>query len=72
MCVREYGQKRKERMYILEELGHGPDDRDSVSFVRSMQEKFEMGVIRNNAGALNRMRCDLTSVSSFQKEEYGS
>jgi hypothetical protein len=72
MSKRAYGQTRKERMIMLEEIGHGYDDSGSVNFVRSMAEKFEMGVIRNNAGALNRMRCDITNLNSFASEEFGS
>lgn len=72
MSIRAFGQTRKQRMVMLEEIGHGYDDSGSVNFVRSMAEKFEMGVIRNNAGALNRMRCDLTNLNTFGKEEFGS
>ena len=53
---------------MLEELGHGYDDQNSVTFVRSMAEAFDMGIIREN----NRMRCDITSAELFQKEEYGN
>jgi len=72
MTQRAYKQTRKERMIMLEELGHGYDDRDSVSFVRTMASAFEMGVIRNDGGVLRRMKCDITSISLYQKEEYGS
>lgn len=72
MSKRAYNQTRKQRMIMLEEIGHGYDDRDSVSFVRSMASQFEMGVIRNNAGALNRMKCDIPSIALYQKEEFGN
>ena len=72
MSKRAYGQTRKERMYLLEQLGHGPDDYDSISFVRSMASAFEMGIIRNDVGNLRKMKCDITSISLYQKEEYGS
>lgn len=72
MSVRKFKQSRKDRMLMLEEIGHGYDDSSSVNFVRSMADVFEMGVIRNNAGALNRMRCDIVNISLFQKEEFGS
>lgn len=72
MSQRAYGQTRKQRMIMLEEIGHGYDDRDSVTFVRSMATQFEMGVIRNNAGVLNRMKCDITSIALYQKEEFGN
>lgn len=72
MSQRAYRQTRKERMIMLEEIGHGYDDSGSVNFVRSMAEKFEMGVIRNNAGALNRMRCDITNLDSFASAEFGN
>lgn len=72
MSQRAFGQTRKQRMILLEECGHGYDDRDSVTFVRSMAETFEMGVIRNDAGLSRRMKCDLTTLPIFQKEEYGN
>jgi hypothetical protein len=71
MTQRAYKQNRKERMNMLEEIGHGYDDRDSITFVRSMASQFEMGVIRNNAGVLNRMKCDITAVALYQKSEFG-
>ena len=72
MCLREYHQTRKERMTLLEECGHGYDDTNSVTFVRSMSEKFEMGIIRNDAGVNRRLKCDVTSVNMYQKEEFGN
>jgi hypothetical protein len=72
MSARAYKQTRKQRMIILEELGHGYDDSDGVNFVRSMAEAFEMGVIRNDAGIIRRMKCDITSISKFQSEEFGN
>jgi len=72
MSQRAYRQTRKERMIMLEELGHGYDDRDSVNFVRAMASAFEMGVIRNDAGKLRQMKCDITSIDRFQNEEFGS
>lgn len=68
MTIRQYGQTRKQRMIILEEVGHGDDDRQAVNFVRSMAEKFNMGVVRMEG----LMRCDVTSVALYQKEEYGN
>jgi hypothetical protein len=72
MSRRAYGQTRRERMIMLEELGHGYDDTGSVNFVRSMAEKFNMGIIRNNAGSLDHMRCDITNITSFNAEEFGN
>jgi len=72
MSKRAYGQDRKQRMIMLEELGHGYDDRDSVNFVRAMASAFEMGVIRNDAGQLRRMKCDITTIDRFQSDEFGS
>jgi hypothetical protein len=69
---RAYGQTRKERMILLEELGNGYDDPDSVNFVRSIAESFEMGVIRKDAGGQRRVKCDVTTIALFQKEEFGS
>jgi hypothetical protein len=72
MSERAYKQTRRQRMNMLEEIGHGYDDRDSVTFVRSMASQFEMGVIRNNAGVFNRMKCDIPSIALYQKEEFGN
>ena len=72
MSQRAYKQTRKERMIMLEEIGHGYDDPEGVTFVRSMAEYFEMGIIRNNAGVLNRMKCDIPSIALYQKEEFGN
>ena len=60
-------------MIAMAELGHGYDDTGSVSFVRSIAPYFEMGVIREDAaGGRRHVRCDITNISSFQKEEFGS
>ena len=72
MTRRAYRQDRKTRMLMLEEIGHGYDDSDSINFVRSMADAFEMGVIRNDAGKLRRMKCDITSINQYQKEEFGN
>ena len=69
---RAYGQTREERMNLLVELGNGYDDSDSVNFVRALAETFEMGIIRDEAGQSRRLRCDVTSVAMFQKEEFGN
>lgn len=68
---RVYKQTRKQRMIMLEELGHGYDDPNSITFVRTMASGIEMGIIRNEAGVDRRIKCDITSVSLFQKEEFG-
>lgn len=72
MSIRAYGQTRKQRMILLEELGNGYDDSGSVNFVRSMAEKFNMGVLRDGLNRNERMRCDITSVALFQNDEFGS
>lgn len=72
MSVRAFGQTRKQRMIMLEEIGHGPDDSNSVTFVRTMAEKFNMGVLRDGLNPNQKMRCDITSVALFQREEFGS
>ena len=72
MSKRAFGQTRRERMILLEECGHGSDDRDSVTFVRSMAETFEMGVVRNDAGTTRRMKCDISTIPLYQKEEFGN
>jgi len=72
MTQRAHKQTRKDRMIMLSELGYGYDDPDSVSFVRSMADIFDMGIIRNAAGQLRKIRCDITTVSLYQKEEFGN
>ena len=72
MSQRAFGQTRKQRMNLLEECGHGYDDTNSVTFVRSMAEQFDIGVVRNDAGVSRRMKCDITTATLFQKEEFGS
>lgn len=67
MSRRAYGQDKGQRTILLEELGNGEDDRNSTLFVRSMAEKFEVGVIRDG----RRTKCDITAIIAFQKPEYG-
>ncbi|HOS17161.1 MAG TPA: hypothetical protein PKX15_09155 [Bacteroidales bacterium] len=67
MSQRAFGQTRKQRTILLEECGHGADDRNSTLFVRSMQEQFQIGIVRD--GRL--VRCDVTALISFQKPEFG-
>jgi len=55
-------------MILLESCGHGDDDRGSVTFVRAMAERYNIGIIRDG----RKMRCDITSAFSFDKPEYGS
>ena len=68
MSKRAYGQNKRQRTFLLEELGNGPDDHYSTLFVRSMQETFDLGIIRDN----RRTRCDITTIIAFQKPEYGN
>lgn len=72
MTQRAYKQTRKQRMILLEECGHGYDDHDSVTFVRSLAPYFDMGVIRNDAGLTRRVKCDITTLPLYQKEEFGN
>lgn len=67
MCQRAYKQNKKQRTQLLEELGNGADDYNSTLFVRSMQEQFEIGVIRNG----RYTQCDVTTMVAYQKQEYG-
>ena len=67
MCKRAYKQDKKQRTQLLEECGHGTDDYNSTLFVRSMQEAFEVGVIREG----RRTQCDVTVLVAYQKPEYG-
>jgi hypothetical protein len=72
MCQRTFGQSRKSRMLMLEEIGYGYDDTQGVSFVRSMAEKFNMGIYRNDAGNVHPMRCDIANVALYQNEDFGN
>lgn len=67
MCKRT-GRTRKQYMLLLEEMGYGDDDLSSVTFVRGMAEKFDMGVVRDN----RKFRCDITTATIFNKPEYGN
>jgi hypothetical protein len=71
MVVREANQSRKQRMLMLEELGHGEDDIDGVNFTRHMSEKYNIGVIREAGGKSEKMRCDVTTIAKFQQDEFG-
>jgi hypothetical protein len=68
MSSRAFGGSRKSYMDLLESVGHGEDDSGAINFVRAMQEQFPIGIIREG----RKMRCDITSVSVFNKPEYGS
>ncbi len=72
MSERAYGQNRKARMIMLEEIGHGYDDNGAVNFVRSMSEKFNVGVLRDGLHKDQKMRCDITAVNNFQNNEFGN
>lgn len=72
MCQRAFKETRKNRMILLESLGHGYDDSNSVAFVRSMAQQFNMGVIRDGVTAGEKMRCDITAVELFQNDEFGN
>ena len=67
MSQRAYGQTRKQRMILLEELGHGADDPNAVTFVRTMAQAFDIGVVRDGA----HLPCDITTIPLYQKEEFG-
>ena len=67
MCIRT-GKSRKQYMILLEDVGYGYDDSNSATFVRGMAEKFDMGVVREN----RKVRCDISTISVFDKPEYGN
>ena len=67
MCQRAFRQTRKQRIQLLEECGHGADDYNSTLFVRSMQEQFEIGVVRDGRFT----QCDVTVLVAYQQPEYG-
>lgn len=68
MCQRALGESRKQHMLLLESVGHGDDDFQSVNFVRAMAERFDIGLVRDG----RKMRCDITTAFAFNKPEYGS
>lgn len=68
MSQRAFGQSRRQYMLLLESMGHGNDDTNSVNFVRAMAERFDIGVIREG----RKIHCDITSAFMFNKPEYGS
>lgn len=67
MCQKVNGQTKKQRIQLLEEIGYGADDYNFTLFIRSMQEQFEVGVIRD--GRL--IQCDVPALVAYQKPEYG-
>lgn len=67
MSQRAYGQTRQQRTIMLEEIGHGADDHNATLFVRTMQQEFDLGIIREG----RKIRCDITTIVAFQKPEYG-
>jgi len=68
VSIRAYNQNRKQRMIMLEELGHPPDNSQAVAFVNSMAEKFDMGVVRDG----RRVRCDIPRIVLYQSDEFGN
>ena len=64
---RAFKQNKQQRTQLLEECGQGTDDYNSTLFVRSMQEQFEIGVVRNG----RQTQCDVTTMVAYQKPEYG-
>jgi hypothetical protein len=67
MSERAFNQTKKQRTFLLEEMGYGTDDYNSTLFVRSLQERFSIGIIREG----RKMQCDVTTFVAFQKPEYG-
>ncbi len=67
MSIRAFGQNLRDRQILLEETGHGADDKNSTLFVRSMQEQFDIGVVRDGRNT----QCDITTIVAFQKPEFG-
>lgn len=67
ISIRRFNQTRRQRMIMLEELGHTSDDNTAVTFVRSFNEVLNMGIIRDD----KLVQCDVPSVVFYQKEEFG-
>ena len=67
LCPLIHGVSREQFMQNLIELGHGYDDDGGVTFTSAMAENVPLGVVRNG----EHVKCDVHSISSFQKEEYG-
>lgn len=59
---------RKQWMENLADLGYGPDEPTGNRFVNSLQERFEIGVFRNQ----KTIRCNIYEATAFQKPEYGN
>lgn len=68
MTQRKFGRGRREHMLLLESVGYGSDDNQSVTFVRSIAEHFQIGIVREG----RKIHCDITSAFVFNKPEYGS
>jgi hypothetical protein len=68
IAQRKFGCSRRDHMLLLESIGYGGDDNQSVTFVRSMAEHFQIGIVRDG----RKVHCDIVSAFVFNKPEYGS
>lgn len=68
LIKRSDSKTRKEYMILLESIGYGEDDPKSVNFIRSLSERFDIGIVREG----KKMRCDITSAYIFDRPEYGN
>lgn len=68
VVVEKTGYSRPTWMQHIIELGHGADDPSGRTFVDSLQQFVEIGVVRN--GRLTR--CSIHEATIFQKPEYGN
>lgn len=68
MVKRATGLSRAQYTQNLTDLGHGIDDPEGMTFVRSLNENFNIGVVRRD-GAL--IKCDIHEATIFNKPEHG-
>lgn len=61
------GISRESYMQNLIDLGYGYDDPEGATFVRSLSEKYDIGVIRDG----KYVKTDIHNTVSFDKPEFG-
>lgn len=66
---RKFGLSRKQYMQNVIELGYGYDDDDGSTFVQSMTEYFNIGVVRNGHFMRTNIHEALTNYK--YRTEYG-
>ena len=64
MCVRKFGQNRKQFMFESESLGFSQDDSHGIAFFEMMEQYFHVGVIRGDSTPI---RCNIFEAHRFSK-----